>query len=186
MAKQILSKKLALVVNLVFLNLSVVGILAFGLYNGYFGDLTEPVRQTSAATMQNLPEDHLCSRVLEQVNHERLKAGLDPLREEELLTSAANQKLADLKAYDYFSHVNPTTQKRWSDFIREAGYEYAEIGENLALGYQNPEEAVEAWLSSPTHKKNLLSPKFKESGVAYKQIDFQGKPTTVLVHFLGG
>lgn len=179
-------RKFLFTLNLIFLNVSVVAILAVAFYNIYFQALTNPAESTSAALVKNAPDEVLCRQILEKVNYARLEAGLDPLRESDLLVSAAYQKIDDVNQYKYFSHTNPQTQKRWSDFIRESGYEYSEIGENLAIGYSTPEEVVEAWLDSPTHKKNLLSEKFSESGMAYATITYENQETSVLVHFMGG
>ncbi len=186
MSKRLLSQRTLFGLNLVFLNFSVVAILAMTFYNLYLQELVQPPEATSAAVLQSVSRDVLASQVLSEINYQRLKVGLDALKENDLLSSAAYKKINDVETYEYFSHINPITQKRWSDFIRESGYEYAEIGENLAMGYQTPEEIVRAWLDSPEHKKNLLSNKFTHSGLAHKQMQYDGEETMVLVHFLCG
>ncbi|AEE44946.1 CAP domain-containing protein [Cellulomonas fimi] len=40
------------------------------------------------------------------------------------------------------------------------------VGENLALGYPTAQATVDAWLASPGHRANLLSPDFTSIGVA--------------------
>lgn len=40
------------------------------------------------------------------------------------------------------------------------------VGENLALGYPTATATVDAWLASPGHRANLLSPDFTSIGVA--------------------
>ncbi len=40
------------------------------------------------------------------------------------------------------------------------------VGENLALGYPTAKATVDAWLASPGHRANLLSPKYTSIGVA--------------------
>lgn len=40
------------------------------------------------------------------------------------------------------------------------------VGENLALGYPTAKATVDAWLASPGHRANLLSPDFTGIGVA--------------------
>ena len=42
------------------------------------------------------------------------------------------------------------------------------IGENIAFnkGYDNPAEfAVERWMNSPSHRENVLNPRWRESAV---------------------
>jgi uncharacterized protein YkwD len=40
------------------------------------------------------------------------------------------------------------------------------VGENLAVGYDTLEGAIEGWLKSPGHRSTLLSAKFSEFGLA--------------------
>lgn len=40
------------------------------------------------------------------------------------------------------------------------------VGENLAVGYPTAQATVDAWLASPGHRANLLSPNFTSIGVA--------------------
>lgn len=66
-----------------------------------------------------------------------------------------------------FSHApcgsDPSAQ------VRAAGYRFALFGENLYAGpwgRVSPREVVSAWLRSPSHRANLLSPAYRELGVA--------------------
>jgi len=52
----------------------------------------------------------------------------------------------------------------------ESGYDtwtrsYA-YGENIAFGYSSAAEVVAAWMNSPGHRANILSPFFTEIGVS--------------------
>ena len=44
---------------------------------------------------------------------------------------------------------------------------------------------MKAWLASPTHKKNILNPKFKEIGVAVKTANFEGHESILVVQIFG-
>ena len=46
-------------------------------------------------------------------------------------------------------------------------YRYSAIAENVAQGQKNPSQVVNAWMKSPGHRKNILSPKYTEIGVGY-------------------
>jgi uncharacterized protein YkwD len=41
------------------------------------------------------------------------------------------------------------------------------MGENLAGGQLQPEDAVAGWIKSPEHCANLMNPAFTEMGSAY-------------------
>jgi uncharacterized protein YkwD len=53
--------------------------------------------------------------------------------------------------------------------VRAAGYRYATFGENLfagTWGQVSAQEVVTAWLQSPSHRANVLSPSFRDVGAA--------------------
>lgn len=53
--------------------------------------------------------------------------------------------------------------------VRAAGYRYATFGENLYAGTWGQvaaRDVVTAWLQSPSHRANLLSPSFRDVGAA--------------------
>ena len=53
--------------------------------------------------------------------------------------------------------------------VRESGYRFALLGENLFAGpwgKVSPREVVTAWLHSPPHRANLLGRRFRDLGVA--------------------
>ena len=105
-------------------------------------------------------------RVVELANLERRKAGLPPLKLQTDLVKSAEWLALDMTANSYFSHTDHqgrTMDKR----IPEIGYTpFSALGENIAAGQQKPESVVEAWMKSPGHRQNILSPLFWEVGVA--------------------
>lgn len=53
--------------------------------------------------------------------------------------------------------------------VRASGYRYATFGENLfagTWGQVSAREVVSAWLRSPPHRANVLSPRFRDVGAA--------------------
>ena len=53
--------------------------------------------------------------------------------------------------------------------VNATGYRYASFGENLYVGTAgriSARDVVTAWLQSPPHRANLLSPAFRHLGVA--------------------
>ncbi|MGE3467568.1 MAG: CAP domain-containing protein, partial [Pyrinomonadaceae bacterium] len=74
----------------------------------------------------------------------------------------------NMAEFNFFSHRG-LDNKMVSDRadIAKAG-KWRAIGENIAFnrGYGDPvTKAVELWLDSPSHKRNMLSPDWKESAI---------------------
>lgn len=124
------------------------------------------------------------SEVIRLSNEKRLASGLGPLEESPVLSQAALAKGADMLARGYWAHVAPDGTQPWQ-FFTNAGYKYRYAGENLARDFSNPSSAVDAWMASASHKDNLLSPKYKEIGVAVVEGSLAGVETTVIVQFFG-
>jgi uncharacterized protein YkwD len=101
--------------------------------------------------------------MLEEVNAARRKAGAPPLRANPLLDKAAQKHAEDMLARGYFAHESPgggTVRER----AKEAGYDWHEIGENIAEGQFTVGEVMNGWLKSPGHRRNILNPGFGELG----------------------
>lgn len=113
-------------------------------------------------------------------NQERQSLGLQSLRENSKLKTAALLKAKDMLEKDYFSHHGPEGISPWHWF-RVVGYDYKIAGENLAIGFLDSEQVHQAWLESASHRANLLNPAYQEIGIAVLKGDFQGNETTVVV-----
>jgi len=117
-------------------------------------------------------------------NQERVASGLVTLKENPILNQAAHAKAQDMINNDYFAHQSPIGITPWYWF-KQAGYSYQLAGENLAVGFVDSEEVVNAWENSPSHKANLLNPNFQEMGIAVVTGNFQGAETSVVVQLFG-
>jgi len=122
--------------------------------------------------------------VIRLSNEKRAQNGLGPLEANATLSQAAQAKGADMLNKDYWAHTAPDGTAPWKFFI-DFGYKYRYAGENLARDFSNPSSAVDAWMASPTHRENLLSPKYKEVGIAVVEGDLAGVDTTIIVQFFG-
>jgi len=101
--------------------------------------------------------------MLEQVNAARRKAGAPALRANPLLDKAAQKHAEDMLARGYFAHESPdggTVRER----AKEAGYDWREIGENIAEGQLTVGDVMNGWMKSPGHQRNILNPGFSELG----------------------
>lgn len=117
-------------------------------------------------------------------NQERGDLGLAPLKESIKLNEVAYQKAKDMLDNDYFAHSSPTGITPWHWF-KTVGYSYKAAGENLAIGFIDSGEVVDAWIESPSHRANLLSPNFQEIGIAVLTGEFNGQETTLVVQSFG-
>lgn len=123
--------------------------------------------------------------VISLVNQERLNNGLGPLTENAKLSTAANAKATDMFASDYWAHNNPKNGRQPWNFIRESSYVYRYAGENLARDFGDTPSMVAAWMASPTHRDNIVSDRYKETGVAVVNGELQGLETTLVVQMFG-
>jgi uncharacterized protein YkwD len=109
------------------------------------------------------------ARILDLVNHERVRAGVAPLKLSARVAVAARGHSYDMALRHYFSHqsadgVSPEQRLRGNEIT------YTEMGENIYMDdlpgrEEMPQRAVQAWSGSPSHRKNMLSPHFNQTGV---------------------
>lgn len=124
------------------------------------------------------------SEVIEITNKKREEIGLNPLEVNDYLRQAARAKGEDMLTRNYWAHVAPDGTQPWKFFI-DAGYNYRYAGENLARDFADPSSTVEAWMSSLSHRENMLSSKYKEIGVAVVEGELDGVETTIIVQLFG-
>jgi uncharacterized protein YkwD len=122
---------------------------------------------------------------LDETNIARSDSGLPILHTSVPLTHAAQAKIADMQERGYWDHFRPIDKKAPWDFIRESGYQYSVAGENLARGYKTAHGITEAWLASPSHRANLLSPKYDDVGFATGYIETSEGKVLLTVQMFG-
>ncbi|MFZ5366001.1 MAG: CAP domain-containing protein [Patescibacteria group bacterium] len=123
-------------------------------------------------------------KVIELTNQERAKVDAPALKLNSLLNEAAQRKAGDMFAFDYWAHSSPSGRDPWT-FFKEVGYRYLYAGENLARDFSSPEAVVSAWMASPTHRENILNPKYQEIGISVVDGTLGGTETTLVVQFFG-
>ena len=123
--------------------------------------------------------------LLSLTNKDRKDSGVVPLKEDQSLSLAASKKADDMFLKNYWSHNAPDGTTPWV-FIKDAGYSYVYAGENLARGFNNSKGVVDAWMNSPEHKQNVLSPNFEDVGFAVKTGNLAGEETVLVVEEFGG
>ena len=122
--------------------------------------------------------------VIQLVNKERLAAGLSVLSENSQLSKAAQDKVEDMVKNDYFAHTSPQGVSPWYWFEKN-GYGYKYAGENLAINFTSAESQHKAWMASPSHRKNILNPNYREIGVAVASGKVDGETSIITVQLFG-
>jgi hypothetical protein len=117
-------------------------------------------------------------------NQQRQNNNLQPLTANTELDQAAANKAADMFGKDYWAHNAPDGTTPWV-FIKSAGYNYVYAGENLARGFTNAQDVITAWMNSPEHRKNVLSPNYQNVGFAVETGKLNGEDTVLVVEMLG-
>ncbi len=117
-------------------------------------------------------------------NEKRQENGLPPLTLNSELDSAALAKANNMFTEDYWAHDSPDGKTPWY-FIKQAGYNYVYAGENLARGFTTPSDVVNAWMASPEHRQNMLSPNYTNVGFAVETGKLTGEDTVLVVEMFG-
>jgi hypothetical protein len=122
-------------------------------------------------------------RLIEMTNIERREAGTHGLEENVYLKEAALRKAESILAKQIFEHnING---RKFSSWVKEVGYEYSYVGENLAIDFVSSEGVIKAWLQSRGHRENLLNKEYSEIGIAVVEDYFEGAYTTIVVQIFG-
>ena len=105
-------------------------------------------------------------QVVQLVNEEREKVGLNPVTIDDGVTAAANVRAKETKTS--FSHTRPDGTSCFTA-LKEQNVNYRGAGENIAWGQKTPEAVMEAWMNSSGHRANILNEKFTKIGVGLYQ-----------------
>jgi uncharacterized protein YkwD len=141
-------------------------------------------------TDRSLPARTQMAAMRCMINHARRAAGVTPLlRPSGRLAKAARRKAADIVRCSDFSHT--ACGRAMAARMRGAGYTQGRfrVGENIAWGSGSRgtvRSIMRGWLSSPPHRRNLLSPRFRDHGVGLRIATFDGvRGAAVWTHELG-
>ncbi|HEV2091573.1 MAG TPA: CAP domain-containing protein [Rubrobacter sp.] len=106
------------------------------------------------------------------INEYRGENGLRPVILSDTLAVAAERHSKDMAEYGFFAHDTAQSSyyaagsELW-DRMEAEGYDHNTAkGENLAVGYETAEEAMQAWKESPSHNAAMLDGNYRVMGVA--------------------
>ena len=97
------------------------------------------------------------------LNSDRARYNLAPLAVDPALCRIARIKSQDMRDNQYFAHTSPTYGDVRS-MLRRFGYDFSSAGENIAH-HASVEKAQAAFLSSPGHRKNIMSTAYTKVGL---------------------
>ena len=95
---------------------------------------------------------------MDRSNYNLAELTIDPA-----LSRIARLKSEDMRDHHYFTHVSPTYGDV-RDMLSKLGYAYTAAGENIAH-HATIEKAQAALISSPGHRRNILSRGYTKVGV---------------------
>ena len=120
-----------------------------------------------AGQIINLPSSGIASKqqeILKLVNAQRAARGLMGLKMNANINYVATLKAQDMAKNNYFSHVSPRYGTPFT-MMQHYGIKFTAAGENIAMGQKTPQEVMNAWMNSPGHRSNILSPSYNQIGI---------------------
>ncbi len=138
--------------------------------HGRSGALVAPVVAilsvvSAGAEAQSCPAT-LRQQVLEMINAVRAESNLPHLLVDTRLVASATRHALDMATKDFMDHEG-SDGSRVIDRIDDAGYRWRSVSENVAVGQATAQAVFDAWVNSPTHRANILSPTAQHIGIAH-------------------
>lgn len=141
--------------------------------------LTVPLSAYMAPDVLKIQADEIFDRV----NALRLEKGEPLLGKVPPLEQSSQAKADDMAKEQYFSHTG-SDGKSITSLMQRYAYDYEYAGENLAMGFNTPDDVVRAWEKSPTHYANLIDEDYVDAGIGMKSGEYEDIPTTyIAMHF---
>jgi len=166
-----LAKRNAIPTNIQSFNSSLTrGDLAEVLYRLLTQETTKPsltYKELSGEKMRPAAPSSLSAEFLPLINSVRAKYGLQALRENPVLTIAAqlhSNEMNSLKRLSHYSADGSSAQQR----MLRAGYPGCNCAYSFAENVteaKNAQHAMDMWMASQGHKVNVLSPSYNEIGI---------------------
>ena len=133
--------------------------------------------------------------VLAKLNAIRIAHGLRPLKMNAQLSVAAEDHSAEMLDDGYFAHESADGTpfwKRLTPYYSAAPHGTWSVGENLLWSSPDvdADRALQLWMASPEHRQNILTPRWREIGIAAVHADtapglYDGAPVTVITTDFG-
>lgn len=122
--------------------------------------------------------------LLDLINEQRIENDKQKLTYSDKLELSAQEKAIDILENDYFAHDSPLGISPWY-WMEKNNYDFIFAGENLAKDFTSNKKTLKAWMSSETHRDNILNSQFKEVGIGIASGEYENKQTTIIVAHFG-
>jgi uncharacterized protein YkwD len=139
--------------------------------------------------------DQLESQVLTELNKIRHEHGLQPVKISRPLTLAADTHSRNMGTFGFFQHESRDGSAFWKRVQRFYGPGKSgswSVGENLlwSSGQLDATAALKLWMESPAHRKNILTPRWREVGLSAVTVPaapgvFGGRDVTIVTSDFG-
>jgi uncharacterized protein YkwD len=154
-----------------------------------------PAATARHSTAGQTSRNALAAGVLVRLNEIRTSHGLVPLRPSAPLAAAAAAHSAEMLTKGYFAHDSFDGSPFWrrlSSYVHGAPNGYWSVGENLLWSSPDVDatKALDLWMASPEHRRNILAARWREIGVAAIHADaapgtYGGRTVTVITTDFG-
>jgi uncharacterized protein YkwD len=135
------------------------------------------------------------SSTIGAINQVRAAHGLVPVVASVPLTQAARSHSTQMAAKGYFAHESADGTAFWKRIqvpYGSGGRSLWSVGENLvwAAPDLDASHALQLWLASPEHRKNILTASWREIGISAVHADaapgvYGGQPVTIITTDFG-
>lgn len=106
-----------------------------------------------------------CAQVLDLMNAERAKVGLQPLAFDLDCERAAKAHAEDMVGRQYFAHVSPEGWTPDQRLTMLGALPTTQVAENINAFSPTPADVVASWMASQGHRENILSPTLVNAAV---------------------
>lgn len=124
------------------------------------------------------------AEIINLTNQLRQVRGIPVLEMNTSLTASAQAKAQDMADEGYFGHAD-NTGNHMTYWIKSTGYNYLRAGENLAKGFNNSKDLMQAWTNSPTHYANLTNSNYRDIGIGIAEGYINGRLTIFVAQHFG-
>ncbi len=143
-----------------------------------------PNSSVSTQASETNIEQITVNTIFQLTNSARNQHSITPLAFNAELSKAAQAKATYILENNSFAH-NASDGSSFSTWVKQTDYDYVRVAENLAINYDNPQDVLDAWLNSPTHRRNVLNPLYNDIGLAVLKGTYHNKETIVVVQLFG-
>lgn len=146
--------------------------------------LTLPLVIPVPSLAEHATEQITPAAIVYHANLARAKLGLQTLKTDKRLALAAQSKAEDMVKLGYFAHESPTGMDALA-LLTKAGYPARYAAENLAVHFTDASDVQTGWMTSPSHRSNIVDPRYEDVGVGVAPGRFEHRNTVFVVELFG-